>query len=519
MPAPRDSRCLTTPRQLRRRYLPAATESIDKKVAAEARDFLTGALLECRRMRLIPNVRRRKVWEPYEGPWPPRYAWYDIQNRQALSAGFVAALRAAYPARFGTESKFPYRDPEQYVRAFLSAVIAEGVVHYGRVAVRSRATTAMLDELHRSVSRDGQRFGVLWLVNDVDFGLVDGALVDDISLLRPSDPRERLVSQLLPGALWAHEHGYPPGAKHSGLLWATGDGPGHHFDITAPIRERIGRLLHALRLVTAATLGLQMTWLGEPSMIHVEAQEAWPPGEEAWRTWWRRIAVVDPALLPGLRKLFQLIDQLSSPTKESQRRGALPAIVVAIRRYSRSHRDGMWQDSVLDLATALEASLGPRNKEQEIGLTIRTRAAHLLAHDDSDQAETIYKDLVDLYSLRSDIVHGKPEFTKTPEKLWRERGYEHVFERDRMHALLDRWRDIVRRAITARLMLGDDSLGVVLWPLIGDEPPIDRYLARKDRRDEWHARIIGGAAAYGLPLLARPAPPLVDYLHHDPDSR
>jgi hypothetical protein len=172
---------------------------------------------------------------------------------------------------------------------------------------------------------------------------------------------------------------------------------------------------------------------------------------------------------------------------------------------------------VLELATALEACLGPRNKDQEIGLTLRTRAAHLLAHDDFEQAEAIYRDLTDLYNMRSDIIHGNPEWTKSPEKLWADRGYRHIFERDRTHALLDRWRDIVRRAITARLMLGDVTLkDGALWPLTGEEPAVDRLMARKDRRDEWRARIVDGAAAYGLPLLAERAPPLIDYLHNDP---
>ena len=97
--------------------------------------------------------------------------------------------------------------------------------------------------------------------------------------------------------------------------------------------------------------------------------------------------------------------------------------------------------------------MGPRAKDQKIGLTLRTRAAHLLAHDDSEQADTIYKDITDLYNMRSDLIHGNPHWTKDPQALFEERGYAHIFEKDRMHSLLDRWRDIVRRAITARLML------------------------------------------------------------------
>jgi hypothetical protein len=492
---------------------------IDKAVAAEARRFLTAALAECRRLGIIPNVRRRSRWQRYDGPWPPLYSWFDIADREEMAAPLIAALRATYPARFGEVLKFPYKDPEEYVRAYLAAVIADGVVTEGRVAARSRSATAMLHELHRSVTQDGQRFSVLWLIGDVDFEAVDRERVGDIVLWRPTNPPEYLVSRLLPGALWAHDHGYPmPGAKHTGLLWASGTGPGHHYDVTTPINNGMGRFMHALRLATAATSVERMVWLGEPSMIHVQGQEAWPQAEDVGDTWWRRIGTLTPNHLPGMRRLLAMIDRLEVPSEAKSKKGALPAIVIAIRRYSRSHRVPTWQDTVLELATALEACLGPRNKDQEIGLTLRTRAAHLLAHDDSEQAEAIYKDLTDLYNLRSDIIHGNPKWTRTPEELWADRGYAHIFERDRTHTLLDRWRDIVRRAITARLLLADPTLGDVLWPVVGDEPPVDRYLARKDRRDEWRARIVDGAESYGLPLLADPAPPLIDYLHNDPDK-
>jgi len=170
---------------------PPAAPDIDKAVAAEARKFLTSALAECRRLGIIPKVRRRNRWQRYEGPWPPYYAWYDIADRDAMGAGLIAALREAYPARFGEESKFPYKDPEQYLRAYLSAVIAAGLIGDGRMAARSRAATAMLHELHRSVTQDGQTFGVLWLIGDVDFNAVDRQMVGPISLitlLRPTNP-------------------------------------------------------------------------------------------------------------------------------------------------------------------------------------------------------------------------------------------------------------------------------------------------------------------------------------------
>jgi Apea-like HEPN len=487
---------------------------IDKKVSAAASRFLAQAFAEARRQQIIPKIPRHSRWQRYDGPWPPYWACWEIA-RGEIAAPFIAALREAYPARFGEESKFPYKDPETYARAYLSAVIADSVIRADRLSVKSPAAISMLHELQRVVSIEGQRFGVLWLLEDVDFRAVAKETVGDITLLPPSSPPEVLVSNLLPGALWASDDYYPmPGAKHAGLLYASGAGTGHHWDVTTPLNNAMGRFMQALRLATATTAPETMVWIGEPSMIHVELPEAHRQASDFPETWWRRVATVTPDILPGLRRLTAMIDRLEQPKPTRKKgQGALPAIVIAIRRHSRSRRVTTWQDSVLELATALEACLGPQGRDQEIGLTLRTRAAHLLAHDDSEQADAIYRDITDLYGVRSDIIHGNPEWKKDPQTLWAERGYTHIFERDRTYALLDGWRDIVRRAISARLMLADERLGTPLWPLIGDETPVDRLLARRDKRDEWRARIVEGAAAYGLPLLADPAPPLIDYLN------
>jgi hypothetical protein len=505
---------------------------IDARVAEEASKFLAKALAEATRQRIIPRVPRESRWERYDGPWPPYYACMEIVQADT-SAPFVAALRDAYPSRFGEVSKFPYKDPEQYVNAYLRAVIADGVVRGTWMwddVIRlprgpreldatesiepgdSPVAVTMLQELHRVVMLDGQRFGCLWLVDDVDFKAVAQERIGDITLLPPTSPAQSLVSRLLPEALWASDENYPmPGAKHGGLLWSHDSGSGHHWEVTGPINNGMGRFMQSLRLATATTAPERMVWIGEPSMVHVTVPEAHTQTSGFGESWWRRVATLTPEALPGLRRLTAMIDRLEAPPPAKAKKGALPSVVIAIRRHSRSYHLASWQDTVLELATALEACLGPRTKDQEIGLTLRTRAAHLLAHDDSEQADEIYGDIADLYTMRSDLIHGNPEWTKTPDKLLADRGYTHTFERDRMHVLLDRWRDIVRRAITARLMLADEGLGTPLWPLRGDSG-VDRSLARRDRRDEWRARIVAGAAAYGLPLLADAAPPLIDYL-------
>ena len=484
---------------------------MDKEVRTAASKFLRLAYGEARRQQLIPKHDAHGYHGNSRGPWPLSWPVREIAQSD-ISAPLVTALRKAYPARFGTESKFPFRDPHLYVAALLRASIAESVLRDDPLSPRSPASLSMLEEFHRVVSLDGQRFCSLWSISDVDFRYVNRAEVAGVTLVHASPPRDLEVSHRIPEGLWVGD-GFS--GIFTGLLYGWGEGLEHHWDVTKAINGRIGRLLAALRLGTAGTIQERTSWMGETSMIHVEMPEAHPQGGDGFgESIWRRKASITTDQLPGLEKLAALLDRLEPKDSNTTR----AAVTVAIGRYTRSFRGADWRDNLLDLSTALEACLTP--PKEEIGLTLRTRAAHLLAHDDSEQAASIYDDIDDLYNLRSDIVHGNPKPRKELAKLWEERGYDQLFERDKVHLLLDRWRDIVRRAIAARLLLGDSLLGAPLWPFVpvgGKQIKVDRFLVRADSRAEWRERIVTGAAAYGLPLLADPAAPLIDYLNAPED--
>lgn len=485
--------------------------------------FLKDGLAVARAQGIIPRFAGPRSGGRFSGgPWPDWWSCYEIARGPA-GAPFVDALRRAHPHRFKQDVapdaiEPPFRDPRRYATALLRAVIAETVIrraHYGpnaRVTARSPRTAQLIAQLDSLVSAKDQRFACLWNISDVEFEEVHSEDVSGVQLIAHGRTGDQTVSWLMPEALWVGE-GFPlPGEKRQGLLFATGNGTSDHWAVSRPLNNRIARLLRALRLGMATTSRERVVWVGEPSMVHVEIPEEHVQPQEFMESRWRRVASLTSHDLPGLRALVEMLGRLE-PEEDSN--APLPSVVIAMRRYSRSFRAGAWQDNVLDLATALEACLGPSNKE-EIGLTLRTRAAHLLAHDDSPQAEAIYTDIQDLYGLRSDIIHGNTKLRRDLPALWRTRAIEQTLERDRLHVLLDRWRDIVRRAIAARLMLGDTRDGLKpLWPLTGGDAEVDRSLVRRDTRDEWRQRIVDTATAYGLPLLAEAAPPLVDYLRHE----
>jgi hypothetical protein len=84
----------------------------------------------------------------------------------------------------------------------------------------------------------------------------------------------------------------------------------------------MGRFMQTLRLATAATSVERMVWLGEPSMIHVQPQEAWPQVEDIGDTWWRRVVTLTPDHLPGLRRLAAMVDRLEFPAAAKKKKGA-----------------------------------------------------------------------------------------------------------------------------------------------------------------------------------------------------
>ena len=505
---PRRSRAIADHQRAVKKAVREAPASA-KGAQIEAVKFLVLAIAEARRRGLVPKPRRAGSRERYDGPWAYWYGCVEIAQSE-WAKPFIAALRGAYPSRFGEMSKFPFRDPERYAAALLRAAIAESTVGQIPLSAHSRATSALIDELHRVMNRDGQVFAALWNIEDLDLTALDRQTHEGLAFYAQKQfSDQQIVSSLLPEGVWAMERTHTSYAHYGGFIYAEGAGNGDHWEPTGILNERIGRFALAVRLATGSTGPNRMVWVGEPSMVHIEMPEAHPQYEEEFlASYWRRIAVLRPEDLPGLDALVSLIERAEH---ERGKQNAVASVSVALGRFSRTFPTSDWREVVLDLATALEAALGPANREQ-IGLAIRTRAAHLLGHGNSARADEVYREIGDLYTLRSDLIHGNARFQKSPKDLWEARGLEHTFETDRLRVILDRWRDIVRLVICARLLLGDDRLGDPLWPFVGDEAPVDRYMTRVDKRREWRRRLAAEARAFGLPLLIEPAQPLTDYL-------
>lgn len=233
-------------------------------------------------------------------------------------------------------------------------------------------------------------------------------------------------------------------------------------------------------------------------MVHQDPPTVRPQDWSRLGNWWRRPLVLTPSILVGLDSLARVIeDDDSAP------------LAIALGRYARSHQPAHWQDRVVDLAVALEASLIGGDSSEEITLRISARAAHLLAADE-DPAESVYDDVSDLYALRSQVVHGGTR----AEALWRRftdrHGFTETLALDRLAPAFDRLRDIVRRAILARLILRADLSSGRVWPDRGIK--VDRVLVSQDDRNRWRTELRQRCEKLGISGAWQPASPLRDLM-------
>ena len=135
--------------------------------------------------------------------------------------------------------------------------------------------------------------------------------------------------------------------------------------------------------------------------------------------------------------------------------------------------------------------MGQEDDPAELSLRLRNRAATLLA-DPHDKAARIFDDLSIIYELRSRVMHGSRQdpkkliarIEKVPAAALR------TLPGTKTEFLIDRFRDLVRRAILARLFLAQGESPA--WPL-GGAKDLDKRLTddqeRQQLRNLWRERV------------------------------
>lgn len=220
-----------------------------------------------------------------------------------------------------------------------------------------------------------------------------------------------------------------------------------------------------------------------------------------------RPAVVSQATVDPAEKLLALYDR----TEHRAPKEVVHGLEMAVIKFTDSFAPKPWFEKIVDLATALEATLSGKDKT-DVTLRICTRAAHLLSTD-TDSPPMIYADVKALYDMRSRLVHGSVIMQKELDKWLTAVSLvsEDRSPRMRIELAVDRLRDLVRRSIVMRLLLSSDGR----WPLRGDPPPLDQLWTDTRIAEEWRHAWHEGAADLGDPEAAQPASPLCDSIQDD----
>ncbi|MBF6227129.1 hypothetical protein IU470_18710 [Nocardia abscessus] len=283
---------------------------------------------------------------------------------------------------------------------------------------------------------------------------------------------------------------------------ATVTSPESHSD--RELRTKLDRFVLAVCLLTGATAQPTYEVAGASTPI-----TRWPA---------RLSMLIDDKRPSVVRRVVRLtgtegaaIDALTdllAQTEVKRPDAVKNSLSVAIRKFSQLDTTTDPFDQLVDLATGLEAAVLGGSKETEgLTLRLRSRVAALLSAAD-DPATVLFRDIGELYGLRSKIVHGGD---LTVRQLTRAVNAISTVptQADQDNSLVrlgfanDRLRDILRRAILARLCLAAEP--DPLWPLKGaDSISVDPLLADDATRTAWRARWRDRLDSFGIaPAAAR----------------
>lgn len=394
----------------------------------------------------------------------PRYApWISVgRDYFGPDLAHLATFRQLEAAIEATDDRFS-DDADHSHRDFAAGYVFDALEFY--VARQTRGDTEAVSSTYEALVeglRVPRTMASAWAVTDITTSATNPLRISGVEIHRLPDvgagtraDMAQLFRKIFGERAERLDHDrlqHP--FSEAALLVATHD-TAETFDSEAvlPSTKKIGDVVLAVRLLHAATAhavyeirgGTVSVGHGEPSIYEFEGagQGTMSPGLSG-----RRAAHLTASDEEGITTLVDVLHgQVGSDAEPS-------SLQTAVRRYQMSHHKRAWSDKIIDLSIALEAALSG-DKNTEITFRLQSRAAALLATNRDPEA-VLFDDIKHFYALRSRFVHGSAPSGKALEKTLRKisrvpEGEQ--FNTFRSDAVVDRLRDIVRRAILARLFI------------------------------------------------------------------
>ncbi len=295
---------------------------------------------------------------------------------------------------------------------------------------------------------------------------------------------------------------------HALLIIRERTGDPEPYEVAQRLSNKLERFLLLARLFSAGTVYSMFEVKGMTTMVG--RMKPYMTHFRASRTLVRRAVWLAEQHALAFEAIGELVDQA-----DVRREGmAATSFDVALSKFNASHHQENPYETLVDLATALEAILaGGETETDGLTLRLRNRTAALLATD-RDAGRAIFLDVGLLYGLRSKLVHGGQI---KQSDLRRDLGKISTMpegEADSRFGIaigyaVDRMRDLVRRAILARLCLAAEP--DPLWPFSGSIG-VDALLSDDEIRSHWRERWHEKLAALGIEAAANPPVAAVNFL-------
>lgn len=487
------------------------TRPIQDRIRREARRFIAEAFEGLAKANVIPP--------PMYHPWVTvgrDYYGGDVGGGGALEA----LLEDAFPERFADPLTRPLGHAE-FPSAYTFSLLEACVVRCARGSRRFRADSPEVDEsiteMLMVLAEREWEIACCRFVTHLTTATGEPLEVAGIRVIperrEPPPVQHRLavhIQEEIPGAFAAfnREDPRPYDPPHS-LLIATKRAESDPYSACERASLSIDRFLRSVRLLTAGTAESAYEVRGPRTLVAGMRPYLVDFGKGSLDSTIRRTVWLDAGMTAAVEGVAVMIESATVERKEM----AATSFDVALSRYQRSYgRAGPW-DHLVDLATALEAILIAGDSGNEaITFRLRNRAAALLPTSD-DPPRAIFDDVGTLYALRSLLVHGgQIKRSKLVNYIGR---ISTVADVDMfgvaVEQAIDRLRDLVRRAILARLCLASEPDPV--WPFVGsirvDEVMTDEA-HRVAWRFRWHERMTAMGAEFGIgkprPAVWTPTP-------------
>lgn len=298
-----------------------------------------------------------------------------------------------------------------------------------------------------------------------------------------SSEADRIISEIIPHSQSAYGRTSPGTWNPPHAIAVARDYDSKPFEAAKALSRQIDDFLLATRLLHAATCDSVYEIQGETSIVR-----RFDPTFVRFRG--NTASMIPTSMLRRTTRLEQRdvkrchgLSSAIAAAEETADGMLITSFSMAVHKFQISFHAHNWHEQIVDLTIALEATLSGISRTGVLR-RLKTRASALLATP-SDPAEAISRDIGILYDIRSRLIHGGPileeELVTKARKLTTVPDSLPAIAVD--HAV-DRLRDLVRRALLARISLA--TCEPPLWKF-GEDREVDAHLADDASKAKWRS--------------------------------